>query len=108
MSVIGNAGQWVAIGVTAAGCYTLKLAGLCVPARWLDNPRLRRYAALAPVALLAALTAVQTFGHGQALSVDARAAGVAAAALALALRAPFLVVVVTAAAVTAGLRLLLT
>lgn len=107
MPVIGNAGGWVAIGVTAAGCYALKLAGLAVPARWLEHPGLRRFAALAPVALLAALTAVQAFGHGQALSFDARAAGVAAAAVAVALRAPFLLVVVAAAAVTAGLRLLL-
>lgn len=103
MSAIGG---WAAIAVTAAGCYALKLAGLCVPARWLDHPALRRFAALAPVALLAALTAVQTFGHHRGLTIDARAAGVAAAAVALLLRAPFLAVVVVAAAVTAGLRLL--
>lgn len=103
---MGSLGGWVMIAVTAAGCYALKLAGLSVPAHWLEHPALRRFAALAPVALLAALTAVQTFGHDQALTIDARAAGVAAAAVALLLRAPFLVVVVVAAAVTAGLRLL--
>jgi hypothetical protein len=61
---------------------------------------------LLPIALLAALVAIQTFTHGQRLVVDARAAGLAAAVVALALRAPFLVVVITAAAVTAGLRAL--
>jgi hypothetical protein len=61
---------------------------------------------LLPVALLAALVAIQTFTNGQRLTVDARAAGLAAAVVALALRAPFLVVVITAAAVTAGLRAL--
>ncbi|HEY3684951.1 MAG TPA: AzlD domain-containing protein [Streptosporangiaceae bacterium] len=105
--MMGSAGSWVMIAVTAAGCYALKVAGVCVPARWLEHPGLRRFAALAPVALLAALTAVQTFGHGKGLTIDARAAGVAAAGVALLLRAPFLVVVVVAAAVTAGLRLLL-
>ena len=54
--------------------------------------------------LLAALVAVQTFGSGQSLVVDARVAGVAAAAVALLLRAPFLVVVVVAGVVAAALR----
>lgn len=65
---------------------------------------MRRIAALLPVAPLAALVAVQTFGSGQALVVDARLPGVAAAAMALVLRAPFLVVVVVAGVVAAGLR----
>ena len=103
---MGTVSGWITVAVTAAGCYALKLAGLSVPARWLDHPSLRRFAALAPVALLAALTAVQTFGHDQSLTIDARAAGVAAAAVALLLRAPFLVVVIVAAAVSAVIRLL--
>ncbi|BFO15872.1 hypothetical protein SHKM778_22600 [Streptomyces sp. KM77-8] len=57
-----------------------------------------------PVALLAALTAQQTFADGRVLVLDARALGVAAAAVALMLRAPFLVVVGAAVAVTAGVR----
>jgi hypothetical protein len=56
------------------------------------------------VALLAALVAVQTLGSGQALVIDARLAGVAAAAVTLVLRAPFLGVVIVAGVVAAGLR----
>ncbi|MGI5357844.1 AzlD domain-containing protein [Streptomyces sp. CA-252508] len=97
---------WLAIGLTAAGCYLLKLAGLLVPAGALERPLVQRLAALLPVALLAALTAQQTFSIDSALVVDARAAGLAAAALALVLRAPFLVVVAAAVAVTAGIRAL--
>ncbi|HET9383124.1 MAG TPA: AzlD domain-containing protein [Streptomyces sp.] len=97
---------WIAIGVTALGCYAVKLAGLMVPAGVLERPLVRRLAALLPVALLAALTAQQTFADGRALVLDARAAGVAAAAVALVLRAPFLAVVAAAVAVTAGLRAL--
>lgn len=97
---------WIAIGVTALGCYGVKLAGLLVPAGVLERPLVRRLASLLPVALLAALTAQQTFGGGQELVLDARVAGVAAAAVALVLRAPFLLVVGAAVVVTAGVRAL--
>ncbi|MFI8522647.1 AzlD domain-containing protein [Streptomyces sp. NPDC085481] len=97
---------WIAIALTAAGCYLVKLLGLLVPADTLERPLVQRLAALVPVALLAALTAQQTFSAGGALTIDARAAGLAAAGLALVLRAPFLVVVGAAVAVTAGVRAL--
>ncbi|MFI9808129.1 AzlD domain-containing protein [Streptomyces sp. NPDC052301] len=95
---------WIAIAVTVLGCYAVKLAGLLVPAGALERPVVRRLAALLPVALLAALTAQQTFADGHALVLDARAAGLGAAAAALVLRAPFLLVVTAAVVVTAGVR----
>jgi len=58
---------------------------------------------LAP-ALLAALVAVNTLGGDRELVVDARLPGVLAAAVAIRLRAPVLVVVLVAAAVTATIR----
>jgi hypothetical protein len=95
-------GTWIAILVTAGGCYALKLTGLTVPPRILANKRMRRFAELVPVALLAALIAVQTAASGQSLVLDpARLAGLAAAVLALLLRAPFLVVIVAAAGTAA-------
>ncbi|MBT2440670.1 AzlD domain-containing protein [Streptomyces sp. ISL-36] len=97
---------WIAIGLTAVGCYLVKLLGLLVPVGALERPLVQRLAALLPVALLAALTAQQTFGAQGALVLDARAAGLAAAAGALLLRAPFLVVVGAAVVVTAGVRAL--
>jgi len=100
-------GTWVAVLVTAVGCYALKLTGLTVPRSLLNNPRARRFAELVPVALLAALVAVQTFGAGQSLAIDpARLAGLGAAVVALLLRAPFLVVIVVAAGTAAALRAL--
>jgi hypothetical protein len=98
---------WIAIGLTAVSCYAVKLAGLLVPGAVLERPLVRRLAALLPVALLAALTAQQTFGDGRELVLDARVLGVGAAGVALALRAPFLVVVGVAVAVTAGARALM-
>ncbi len=99
--------MWAAIIVAAVGCYALKLAGLSVPDKVLDRPLVRRAADLIPVALLSALVAVETFSTGQALTIDARLAGVAAGVVALLCKAPFLVVVAVAATTTALLRLAL-
>ncbi|WP_327288388.1 AzlD domain-containing protein [Streptomyces sp. NBC_01198] len=102
-----GAGTWTAILLTAAGCYAVKLLGLSVPAGLLERPLVKRLAALVPIALLAALTALQTFGTDQLrLTVDARAAGLAAALVAVLLRAPFLVVIAAAVVVTAAVRAL--
>ncbi|MBT2228738.1 AzlD domain-containing protein [Nonomuraea sp. NEAU-A123] len=96
---------WWAIAAVCAGCYALKLAGLAAPRRVLDHPRVRRFAELVPVALLAALIAVQMFAeHGELRFDPARTAGLCAAVVALVLRAPFLVILATAAAVTALVR----
>lgn len=97
---------WPAVIIGSLGAYLLKLSGYVIPERVLDNDRLRRLTALLPVALLAALVAVQTFATGTELQVDARIAGLAAAIIALALRAPFLVVVLLAAITAAVLRAL--
>ena len=97
---------WTTVLVASLGCAALKLAGWSLPRRWLEGQRLQRAAALLPVALLAALVAVQTVGAGDALVVDARLAGVAVAAGLLAVRAPFLVVILAAAATAALLRAL--
>lgn len=97
--------QWVTVLAACLTAYLLKLAGYLVPEQWLSGMRVRRMTALLPVALLTALVVVQTFassGHG--LTVDARAAGLAVAVVALVLRAPFVVVVLLAALTAAGLR----
>lgn len=103
---MSDAGIWAAVLAASAVCFATKYAGHRVPEHWLAHPRVARIAALVTAALLAALVAVQTCTRGQALVLDARLAALAAAAVALALRAPFLVVVVLAAAVAAGLRAL--
>lgn len=97
---------WIAVIVGAAGCYGLKYAGLSVPARIMDHQLTIRIADLIPVALLGALIAVQVFGDGSSLAIDARVLGLAVAAGLLVLRAPFLVVVFGAALAAALIRLL--
>ncbi|MBO0823332.1 MAG: AzlD domain-containing protein [Actinobacteria bacterium] len=96
---------WIAVLATSVGCYALKLAGLTVPERLIASPQVRRFAELVPVALLAALSAVQTATSGHALEIDpARLGGIGAAVAALLLRAPFLIVIVAAAVTAASLR----
>ena len=96
--------MWAAVLVGSLACYATKLTGLSVPPRVLDDPRVHAVAAAVPVALLAALVAVQTFTTDQRLTLDPRAAGVGAAVIAVRLRAPFLLVVFVAAATAALLR----
>jgi uncharacterized membrane protein len=98
---------WLTVLLASAVAFGLKVAGYVVPHAWLDGPRVARMTAMLPVALLAALVAVQAFTTSRGtFVVDARAGAVAVALLALALRAPFLVVVVLAAATAAALRAL--
>ena len=97
---------WVAVLGGAAVVFVLKLVGHLVPEHWLAQPRVARTAALVTVALLSALVAVQAATSGQHLVADARLPALAVAAVALALRAPFVVVVVLAAVTAAVLRAL--
>lgn len=97
--------MWTAILLAGVGCYVLKLAGLSLPQRVLSHPTVERVADLIPVALLAALVAVQAFSAGTDLTVDARVLGLGFAVVALLLRMPFLVVVVGASVVAAVARL---
>jgi branched-subunit amino acid transport protein len=89
---------WATVVVASLGCYLLKLAGLSVPASWVEQPWVARIVDFVPAALLAALVAVQGLTSGHDLVIDGRLAGLAVAALALALRAPFIVVLVLAGA----------
>lgn len=96
---------WSAILLAGVICLALKVAGQLVPPKLLEAPRPARISDLLTVALLAALVAVQTFGAGQAVVVDARVPALLVAAGLLWMRQSFLVVVVAAALVAAVLRL---
>ena len=95
---------WATVLPASAGSYLLKALGWSVPSRVLERDQVRRSVLLVPVALLAALVVVQTFAVGRHLELDARAAGLAVAAVAIVLRAPFLLVVVLAALTAALIR----
>lgn len=92
--------------VLATGTYVLKAAGPLVLGDRELPAALRQTVDLLPAALLAALVVVSTVGDGQSIVLDARLAGLLVAALALARRAPFVVVVILASAATALVRLI--
>jgi branched-subunit amino acid transport protein len=97
---------WVVVLAGALGCYLLKFAGLSVPAAWVQRPVVTRVVEFVPAALLGALVAVQAATSDGAVVVDGRLVGLAVAALALALRAPFIVVLVLAGAAGALVHVL--
>ena len=89
---------WATVIVGSLGCYLLKLAGLSVPAAWVEQPWVARIVDFVPAALVGALVAVQAATSGQEIVLDGRLVGLAVAAIALALRAPFIVVLLLAGA----------
>lgn len=91
---------WGVIG-TSVVAFSFKYLGHSIPRRFLEHPRILGVNALIPVALLSALVAVQSFTEKSKLVIDHRAAGLAVAILALFLKAPFPIVVIAAAAVSA-------
>ena len=97
---------WATVVAGALGCYLLKLAGLSVPAAWVEQPWVARVVDFVPAALLGALVAVQGLTTGHDLVVDGRLVGLAIAAVALALRAPFIVVLLLAGAAGALVEIL--
>ena len=94
---------WIAIIGTSVLAFVLKYLGHSVPKRWLSHPRILKINSLIPIALLSALVAVQSFTKDSRLIADQRMAGVGVAVVALILRAPFPVVVLSAAATSAAL-----
>jgi len=93
--------MWIAVIGTSAIAFGLKYFGHSIPEKYLTNPRALRINTLIPIALLSALVAVQTFGVKSALVIDQRVIGMAVAVIALALKAPFPVVVIGSAAASA-------
>jgi len=95
---------WTLVLVLGASAFAFKVLGLVVIGDRSLPAMLERCLALIPAALLSAIVVQQTFAVGQHLRIDARAAGVAAAAVVAWRRAPLIVVIVTGAAVTAVVR----
>ena len=95
---------WTAIIATSVIVFALKYLGQAVPATWLANVRIQKFALHLPTALLAALVAVQTLGIEKNIVFDARSTGVLVAGVALFFKAPFPVVVLLAALTSGGIH----
>jgi branched-subunit amino acid transport protein len=98
---------WVSIVAVTPASAALRAAGpILAGGRELPTSANAVLTLLTPT-LLAALVVTGTLGEGGHLTIDGKALGVAAAAIAVALRAPVIVAVVLAAVVTALSRLFL-
>jgi uncharacterized membrane protein len=95
---------WVTIAALALATAALKLAGPLILGGRPLPARAMGIVELLASALLAALVVVETVGKGRSLSLDARALGVAFAALVLARRGSLTVAVLGAAVVAALAR----
>jgi branched-subunit amino acid transport protein len=93
---------WIATLGTSLVAFLLKYSGHSVPERWLSHPKIQKINALIPIALLSALVAVQSFSEKSQLMVDQRLIGLCAAIMALMLKAPFPIVVLSAAVSSAA------
>ena len=89
----------------AVGTYTMRLAGVVLRDRLELSDSLQRLLPMAAASLLAALALTAALMEGAAFAGVARPAGVAVGALLAWRRAPFVVVVLAAAATAALLRL---
>ncbi len=85
--------------------FSWKILGYVIPQRWI-TPGIRQFSERVTVVLMTALVAVQTFISGNQLEFDARVPALGVAAMLFALRTPYILVVIAAAAVAGGLRLL--
>ncbi|HET9895376.1 MAG TPA: AzlD domain-containing protein [Streptosporangiaceae bacterium] len=97
---------WLAIAAVSVLSFVLKAAVPMISRGRRLNQRALAVVALMPVALLTAFVLTETVTTGQHLALDSRLGGLAAAGIALRLRAPLIVVVIVAAAVTAAIRVI--
>ncbi|GAB3703462.1 AzlD domain-containing protein [Mariniluteicoccus flavus] len=98
--------MWTWILLACLIAFVTKGVGYLVPAERLQHPRILRVAGTMTIGLLAALVMMNTFAaEGPTLAVDARLAALVAGAIALMLRAPYLVVVLVGALAAALVRL---
>lgn len=103
--------SWVAIVAASAAVFSWKFLGHLVPRKFLQSKFLQKLAGFLTIALLAGLVGVQTFSGknpstgAQEVVFDARVVALFMALVLLKLRAPFLVIVIAAAATAALLRL---
>jgi branched-subunit amino acid transport protein len=92
---------WLGVIGTSLIAFLLKYLGHSIPEKYVSNPRALRINTLIPIALLSALVGVQTITEKGKWVIDQRLAGVAVALIALSLKAPYFVVVISAAITSA-------
>ena len=83
--------------------FSWKILGYLIPQKWITEG-IRQFSERVTVVLMSALVAVQTFVSANQVEFDARVPALGVAAILFALKVPYIVVVIAAAAVAGGLR----
>ncbi|HEY9335318.1 MAG TPA: AzlD domain-containing protein [Kribbella sp.] len=96
----------IGIGILAVGTFSLRFAGPALRSRFEVPERAQQLLAAAAIILLTALVATSALTDGHGPAGVARPAGVLVGGVLAWRRAPFVLVVVAAAATAAGLHLL--
>ena len=91
--------------IASLAVFSWKMLGYLIPQKWITDG-IRAFSERVTVVLMTALVAVQTLVTGNQVEFDARVPALGVAAILFALRVPYIVVVIVAAATAAGLRLL--
>lgn len=100
-------GTWVVIAALTVGTLGMRAVGPLTVGSRRPSERAIAVTRLVAPAILAGLVVYETLNRdGAGIAFDARVAGLGAAAVAIAVRAPMLVVVLVAAGATAALRAL--
>jgi hypothetical protein len=92
---------WLVLGATSVLCFAIKVLGYFIPEAWLAHPRLQRVNALVPISLLSALVMAEGLVDKTRVVIDHRVGGLLVALALLFAKAPFPVVVVSAAVTSA-------
>ena len=91
--------------IASLAVFSWKVLGYLIPQKWITDG-IRAFSERVTVVLMTALVAVQTLVTGNQVEFDARVPALGVAAILFALKVPYIVVVIVAAATAAGLRLL--
>ena len=91
--------------IASLAVFSWKMLGFLIPQKWITDG-IRAFSERVTVVLMTALVAVQTLVTGNQVEFDARVPALGVAAILFALKVPYIVVVIVAAATAAGLRLL--
>lgn len=94
---------WPIVVVLALAVYALRATGMFIGDKLIKG-RVRDTIEYVPMAVIAGVLVLTTFTTGGSLTLDARAAGMAAAGIAVWRNAPLAVVLIIAAATTALVR----
>lgn len=100
-------GEWILVAALGVISIAIRAAGPLLLGDWKPSPRAQRTLHLVAPAILTALVVLQLFTTGQEFRFDARLAGLAAAVVALTLRATLMITVASAVLATVATRALL-